>query len=40
MEFPVGDDQQPLAYFFPPGVMHGYECVTGPLHIIYVTSGV
>ena len=40
MEFLVGDGEQPLAYFFPPGVMHGYECVAGPLHIIYVTSGV
>jgi len=30
----------PLGYFFPPGVLHGYCCVRGPLHIIYVTSGV
>ena len=27
------------SYFFPPGVMHGYECIKGPINIIYVTSG-
>ncbi len=39
MEFLVGDGQQPSAYFFPPGVLHGYECLKGPMQIIYVTSG-
>ena len=29
-----------IAYFFPPGVFHGYKCVKGPMDIIYVTSGV
>jgi dTDP-4-dehydrorhamnose 3,5-epimerase len=36
----VGDDQEPTAYFFPPGVLHGYKCLQGPMHIMYVTSGV
>jgi len=40
MEFVSGGDVEPIAYFFPPGVMHGYKCIQGPLHIIYVTSGV
>lgn len=39
MEFLVGDGQDPFAYFFPPGVLHGYKCLKGPLQIIYVTSG-
>ncbi len=33
-------DSNPVGYFFPPGVLHGYRCVRGPLHIVYVTSGV
>jgi dTDP-4-dehydrorhamnose 3,5-epimerase len=40
MEFFVGDGQNPSAYFFPPGVLHGYKCLKGPMDIIYVTSGV
>ena len=40
MEFLVGDDEKPRAYFFPPGVLHGYKCLKGPMQIIYVTSGV
>ena len=40
MEFLVGDGQEPSAYFFPPGVLHGYKCLKGPMQIIYVTSGV
>ena len=40
MEFAVGDDEDSVAYFFPPGVLHGYRCVSGPMHIIYVTSGI
>jgi dTDP-4-dehydrorhamnose 3,5-epimerase len=23
----------------PPGVAHGYRCLLGPAHVIYVTSG-
>ncbi len=40
IEFLVGDGQEPCAYFFPPGVLHGYKCLKGPMQIIYVTSGV
>lgn len=40
MEFFAGDGQEPCAYFFPPGVLHGYKCLKDPMHIIYVTSGV
>ena len=40
MRFVAGDKVEPVAYFFPPGVMHGYKCTQGPMQIIYVTSGV
>ena len=40
MEVPTGDNVEPIAYFFPPGVLHGYKCLKGPMQIIYVTSGV
>ena len=40
MEFFVGDNEKFKAYYFPPGVLHGYKCLKGPLHIMYVTSGV
>ena len=40
VDFLTGDNQTPKTYFFPPGVAHGYTCLEGPMHIIYVTSGV
>ncbi len=40
MELLVGDHQPVSVYSFPPGVLHGYRCVAGPVHVIYVTSGV
>jgi len=40
MEFVVGIESNPIAYFFPPGVFHGYKCLSGPMNIIYATSGV
>lgn len=40
MEFLTGDNQPVQAYAFPPRVAHGYKCIHGPMHIIYVTSGV
>jgi dTDP-4-dehydrorhamnose 3,5-epimerase len=40
MEFLAGDDQPARVYSFPPGVLHGYRCVEGPAHVIYVTSAV
>jgi len=39
LELRVGDDVAPVAYYFPPGVLHGYRCTNGPMHIIYATSG-
>ena len=39
IEFLMGDGEAPKAYFFPPGVLHGYKCLKGPMQIIYVTSG-
>lgn len=32
--------EKPQVYYFPPGVLHGYECIDGPMHIIYMTSGI
>ena len=40
MHFHVGENSDTKAYFFPPGVQHGYQCKKGPMQIIYVTSGV
>ena len=31
--------RNPLIYFFPPGIFHGYKCINGPMDIIYITSG-
>jgi len=39
MEFLAGDNQPARVYYFPPGVLHGYKCIRGPMHIVYVTSG-
>ena len=39
-EFFAGDNQPEQVYYFPAGVLHGYQCINGPMHIIYVTSGV
>jgi dTDP-4-dehydrorhamnose 3,5-epimerase len=39
-EWLVGEHQPSRVYMFPPGVLHGYRCVAGPAHVIYVTSGV
>ena len=40
MELVAGEGVESIAYFFPPGVLHGYKCIHGPMQIIYVTSGV
>jgi len=40
IDFIVNDKNYSIAYYFPPGVMHGYKCNKGPMDIIYVTSGV
>jgi len=39
MTFLVGDHQRSQIYKFPPGVYHGYKCVSGPMNILYLTSG-
>jgi dTDP-4-dehydrorhamnose 3,5-epimerase len=39
MEFLAGEEQPDRVYAFPPGVAHGYRCIEGPMHIIYLTSG-
>ena len=38
MTFLVGDHQKSKIYKFPPGVLHGYKCISGPMNIIYFTS--
>ena len=40
IEFLIGDNQPAQVYCFPPEVLHGYRCMNGPAHVIYVTSGV
>lgn len=40
LELMRGDGQPSEVYGFPPGVLHGYRCLAGPGHVIYVTSGV
>jgi len=37
-EFLAGEGQAVAVYNLPPGVLHGHRCLSGPLHIIYVTS--
>jgi len=39
VEFLAGEYQAAMVYRFPPGVAHGYRCINGPAHVIYVTSG-
>jgi dTDP-4-dehydrorhamnose 3,5-epimerase len=38
-EVTIGDGHAAVVYRLPPGVVHGYRCVAGPAHVIYVTSG-
>ena len=40
MEFALGDHQPARCVRIPPRVAHGYRCVAGPAHVIYVTSRV
>jgi dTDP-4-dehydrorhamnose 3,5-epimerase len=39
MEFLCGENHPAMIYKFPPGVLHGYKCLQGPLIVVYVTSG-
>ena len=38
-EWLLGDDQPCCIYRLPPRVVHGYRVVTGPAHVLYITSG-
>jgi dTDP-4-dehydrorhamnose 3,5-epimerase len=38
MKFLIGDFQKSQIYKIPPGVLHGYKCLSGPMNIIYFTS--
>jgi len=40
MDFIIDDGEKPRTYYFPPGVLHGYKCLKGPMQIVYATSGV
>lgn len=35
----LGEGPEAQIYVIPPGVVHGYRCLTEPAHVIYVTSG-
>lgn len=35
----VGEHYPARTYSMPPGVAHGYRCLLGPAHVIYITSG-
>ena len=39
IEFSLGDNSSACIYRLPPGTVHGYRVVSGPAHVIYVTSG-
>jgi dTDP-4-dehydrorhamnose 3,5-epimerase len=38
MELLMGDDQPPRVLKIPPGVAHGCKCISGPVHLYYMTS--
>lgn len=35
----IGHNYNNLAYFFEPGILHSYKCVSNFADIIYITSG-
>ena len=37
-EWLMGEGQPGRVYCMPPGVVHGYRCLAGPAHVLYVTS--
>jgi dTDP-4-dehydrorhamnose 3,5-epimerase len=39
IELLAGDGQAAAIYRLPAGVVHGYRVLSGPAHVIYVTSG-
>lgn len=38
MELLMGEHQAACVLRIPPGVAHGYRCIQGPAHVLYVTS--
>ena len=40
MEFLMGDNQPARVVRIPPGVAHGCKCISGPVHLFYITSRV
>jgi dTDP-4-dehydrorhamnose 3,5-epimerase and related enzymes len=40
MEILMGDHQPSRVLRIPPGVAHGCKCLSGPAHLLYVTSQV
>jgi dTDP-4-dehydrorhamnose 3,5-epimerase len=40
LEFFMGDEHPAHCVRIPPGVAHGCKCLSGPAHLIYVTSRV
>ena len=40
MELLLGENHKSFVYKFPPGVLHGYKCLNGPMTVLYVTSGI
>lgn len=40
IDFLLGDNQPSQVVSIPPGVAHGCKCLTGPVHLFYITSRV
>src|SRR5450631_3729849 len=40
MELLMGDNQSAKVLRIPPGVAHGCKCISGPVHLFYITSNV
>ena len=40
MEICMGDHQPAQVLRVPPGVAHGCKCISGPVHLFYITSRV
>ena len=40
MELHMGDNQASRVVRIPPGVAHGCKCISGPVHLFYITSNV
>ena len=36
----LGDGHKTQIYVLPPGVVHGYQCLSGPAHVLYITSDI